>query len=264
MNPPGTPVRSSSCAQHQQLSDAEGVAALDAVDHEAVGPVLADVVGDQVDARGQPQVGVAAHAVLGQGLERPLGVVAEAAVVEPADLGVARRHHHRALVGEHLPELAEARPVGRPFHHQPVALRPQLAVGRDRAAALRQPLFDLRAQGPVVLDALRRAAEGGEHRPDVVDAAEVGIDRRGHVLGALQHPDEIVLGLGRQRQALAQPVLVVAPAGHLLELGDHLGLELLDDVVAMMVEDPAVRLIGHVQHRHRAVVLLRAAARTTS
>ena len=53
-------------AQHQQLADAEGIAALDAVDHEAVGVVLADVALEQLDARGQSEVGVAAQAILGQ------------------------------------------------------------------------------------------------------------------------------------------------------------------------------------------------------
>ncbi len=76
------------------------------------------------------------------------------------------------------------------------------------------------------------------------------------MLRRLQHPHQVVLGAGRAGQHLAQPVLVVLPARDLLELGNYLIAQLLDHVLSHRVGDPPVGLVGHVQHGHRAVVLL--------
>src|SRR5664280_119262 len=95
-------------AQHQELAHAKGIAALDAVDHESVGTILADVALQQFNTRWQAEIGVTAHAILGQRLQRSLGIVAEAAVVQTSNLGIAAGYYHRAFVVEHLPELAEA------------------------------------------------------------------------------------------------------------------------------------------------------------
>ena len=112
------------------------------------------------------------------------------------------------------------------------------------------------AQRVVVLRRLGRAAERGEDRPDVVHRAEVAVDRRGPVLGRLQHPDQVLLGLGGLPHVLAQPVDVELDAGDLLQRRDHLLLELLDDVVAHALRHLALALVGHVQHHGFAVVLL--------
>ena len=251
-------------AQDQQLAGREAVAALDRVDQQAVGLVLVDVLADHVDARRQVQVGVATQAVVGQRLQRMLGVVAEAEVVQAADLGVGRRHHHRALVVEHLPELAEARPVGRAFDDQPVFLLAHLALGRDRALAQAHALLDLLAQHAVVRGGLGRAAEGGEDRADVVHRAEVAVDRRGPVLGRLQHLDQVLLGLGRLAHVLAQPVDVELDARDALERRDHRLLQLLDHVLAHVRLDVAFALVGHVQHHASRSRTCGGSARTTS
>ena len=71
-----------------------------------------------------------------------------------------------------------------------------------------------------------------------------------------EHEDEIVFGAGRLAQHRAETVFVVPPARDALEHGDHLVAELPDDVVAHRAGDRAVRLVRHVEHRDRAVVLL--------
>ncbi len=182
--------------------------------------------------------------------------MAEAEVVDAADLGVARGDDDRAFVVEHLPELAEAGVVRRPFDDQAVFLLAHVAVGRDRAQAVGEALFHLGAQELVVVDGVIGAAEGAEDRPDVVDAAEIGVDRRRLVLGALQHANQIVLRLHRLLQVLAQPVDVELHAGDALELGDHLLLELLDHVLGHVLGDLAVAHVGRVQHDRLALVLL--------
>src|SRR3990172_681772 len=75
-------------AQDEELPGGEAVAALDRVDQQAVRLVLLDVPADHVDPLREVEVGVAAGAVLGQRLERPVGVVPEAEVVHAADLRV--------------------------------------------------------------------------------------------------------------------------------------------------------------------------------
>jgi hypothetical protein len=62
----------------------------------------------------------------------------------------------------------------------------------------------------------------------------------------------------------AQLVEVEPLARDLLELGDHLALELLDDVLRIAVGDDAVLDVRHVQHRDLDSRTARAAARTTS
>ena len=106
-----------------------------------------------------------------------LGIVAEAEIVDAADLGVGGSHDDCALVIEHLPELAKAGPVGGAFDDQPVFFLSHFAIGRDRALALTHTLLDLLPQHAVELRCLRRAAERGEDRADVVDGAEVAVDR---------------------------------------------------------------------------------------
>ncbi len=185
-----------------------------------------------------------------------LGVVAEAEVVEAAHLGVGGGDHHRAFLVEHLPEVAEAGPVGRALDDEPVFLFAHLALGRDRALAQTHALVDLAAQHAVVLGGLRRAAEGGEDRPDVVHRAEVAVDRARPVLGALQHAHQVFLGLHRFLHVLAQPVDVELDARDALERGDHRLLELLDHVFAHVRRDVALALVGHVQHHGLAAVLV--------
>ena len=182
-------------AHHQQLAGGEAVAALDRVDQQAVGLVLVDVVRQHVDAHRQVAVGVDAEAVFGERLQRLVGIVAEAEIVDAADLGVARRDDDGALVIEHLPELAKARVVRRSFDDEPIFLLAHVAVGRDRPLALGEAIVHLLAQELVIFDGVIGAAEGAEDRADVIDAAEIGVDRRRLVLGALQHADEIVLRL---------------------------------------------------------------------
>ena len=131
----------------------------------------------------------------------------ETEIVSAANLGVARRHNHRALLVEHFPELAEVGVVGRAFGDEavfllsPSARRASPAPGRHGDA-----LIDLFAQEAVVIDRIIGAAKGAEDRADIVDAAEIGIDRRRLVLGALQDLHKIVLGLRRFAQVFAQPV----------------------------------------------------------
>ena len=108
----------------------------------------------------------------------------------------------------------------------------------------------------VVVDRVLRAAEGAEDRPDVIDAAEIGVDRRRLRLGALQHAHQIVLGLGRFLQVFAQAVDVELDAGDALERRDHLFLELLDHVLDHVLGDLAVAHVGRVQHDRLALVLL--------
>ena len=74
--------------QNQQLAGRKTVAALDRVDQQAVGLVLVHVLANHVDARWQAEVGVATQAVLGERFERVIRVVAEAEIVEAANLGV--------------------------------------------------------------------------------------------------------------------------------------------------------------------------------
>src|SRR5512142_2264052 len=79
-------------AQNEELPGREAVAALDRVDQEPVGLVLVDVPADHVDPRRQVEVRVAAEAVFRQRFERAIRVVAEAEIVEAADLRVRRAH----------------------------------------------------------------------------------------------------------------------------------------------------------------------------
>src|SRR5208337_4793495 len=172
----------------------------DAVDHEAVGAVFANVALQQIDARRQPEVGVAAQAVFRQAFERAVGIVAETAIVKSTHFGIAAGNDDSAFVVEHLPELAEARPVGWAFHYQAIALALHRALGSDRTKSQPDPVRNLFVQHAVILDSLARASEGGEYRPDVVHAAGVRINRRGLILRALQHPHEIVLCLSIKSQ----------------------------------------------------------------
>ena len=111
----------------------------------------------------------------------------EAEIVDAADLGVARGDHNRAFIVEHLPELTEAGVVGRPFDDQPVFLPAHVTVGCDRTQSLGQAILDLLAQETIVVDRVLGAAESAEDRSDVVDTAEIGVNRRRLRLGALQH-----------------------------------------------------------------------------
>ena len=131
-----------------------------------------------------------------------------------------------------------------------------VAVGRDRALAGGEALLDLGAQELVVVDRVVGAAERAEDRADVVDAAEIGVDRRRLGLGALQHAHQVILGHGRFLEIFAQPVDVELDAGDALELGDHLFLELLDHVFDHVLGDLAVAHVGRVQHDRLALVLL--------
>src|SRR5262245_12341336 len=85
-------------AQDEQLSRGEAVAALDRIDQQPVGLVLLEVAADHVDPLREVEVRVAAEAVLGERLERAIGIVAKAEVVDAADLCVRRRDDYRALV----------------------------------------------------------------------------------------------------------------------------------------------------------------------
>ena len=185
-----------------------------------------------------------------------VGIVAEAEIVDATDLRVGGSHDDCALVIEHLPEFAKARPVGRTFDDQAVFLVSHFAVGRDRSLALAYALLDLLPQHAIELGRLRRAAERGEDRADVVDGAEVAVDRRRPVFRRLQHGDQILLGLGRFLHVLAQPVDVELDSGDALQRRDHRLLQLLDHVVAHVRRDLALALVRHVQHHALAAVLV--------
>src|SRR5262252_4977627 len=90
-------------AQDQELSRREAIAALDRVDQQAVSLVLLEVLADHVDARREIEIGVTAEAILRQRLDRIIGIVAKAEVVDAADLGVGRGDDDRSLVVEHFP-----------------------------------------------------------------------------------------------------------------------------------------------------------------
>ena len=116
--------------------------------------------------------------------------------------------------------------------------------------------LDLLAQEPVIFDRVVRAAEGAEDRADIIDAAEIGVDRRGFVLALCSTQMMIVLGHRGLAQIFAQAVDVELDAGDPLELRDDLLLELLDHVFDHVRRDLAVRQIGRVEHDRFAVVLL--------
>src|SRR5665811_2481467 len=82
--------------------------------------------------RDRAAVGVNAEAIFGQRLQRFVWIVAEAEIVDAADLGVARGDDDRAFVVEHFPELAEAGVIGGSLDDQPVFLLAHVAIGRDR------------------------------------------------------------------------------------------------------------------------------------
>src|ERR1700675_5144419 len=111
-----------------------------------------------------------------------LGIVAEAEILDAADLVVGGSPDDCALVIEHLPEFAKAGPIGGAFDDQPVFFLSHFAIGRDRPLALAHALLDVLPQHAVELGRLRRAAKRGEDRADVVDGAEVAVYRRGPVL----------------------------------------------------------------------------------
>jgi hypothetical protein len=138
---------------------------------KAIGPVLAHVVRQHLDPLRQVAVRVATHAVLGECLERMGWVVPEPEIVHAADLRVRARDDDRALLREHPPELAEARPVGRPLDDEPIALLAHSL--RMRAAALRASIS---ARLSAVVHRLR-ATECGEDGTDVVDAAGASMGR---------------------------------------------------------------------------------------
>src|SRR6266496_827613 len=137
-------------AHDQQLSRREAVAALDRVDQEAVRLVILEVVGQEIDAHRQAAVGVAAEAVFGESLQRLVGIVTEAEIVDAADLAVARGDDHGAFIVEHLPELAEVGVIRRALDHEPIFLLAHVAVGRHRALALGDAIVDLVPEKAVV------------------------------------------------------------------------------------------------------------------
>lgn len=132
----------------------------------------------------------------------------------------------------------------------------ELALRADRALLARQPVLDLAPQEAVVVDRLLGAAERREDGADVVHPAEVGVDRGRPRAAALEHPDEVLLGAGRALEQLLQAILVVAPAGDLLQRRDHHLLELRHHVVPHLRGGPPLALVGHMQHGDRRVVLL--------
>ena len=122
--------------------------------------------------------------------------------------------------------------------------------------AFRDALFDLGAQELVIINGIVGATERTEDRPDVIDAAEICVDRRRLGFGGLQHANQIVFGLGRLPQVFAQAVDVEFDAGDALKRRDDLFLELLDHVVDHVLGDLAVAHIGRMQHDGLALVLL--------
>src|SRR6185295_333616 len=124
---------------------------------------------DKVDARGEIPVRVAAEAILGERFQRMIGVVAEAEIVDAAYLGVGAGDDDGAFVVEHLPEVAEAGPIGRAFDDEAILLFLHIAFGRDRALAIGDALLDLAAQQAIIFGGFGRAAERGEDRAHVID-----------------------------------------------------------------------------------------------
>jgi hypothetical protein len=76
------------------------------------------------------------------------------------------------------------------------------------------------------------------------------------MLGRLQHLDQVLLGLLRFAHVLSQAIDVELDAGDALQRRNHAVLDLLHHIVAHVRRDPAVALVGHVQHDHLAAVLL--------
>ena len=175
--PPVYPVRLLDLAHHQQLPGGKAVAALYRIDQQSVGFILVDIVDEHIDAHRQRPVGVDPETVLGQRFERPVRIVPETEIIGTADLGVTRGDDNRALLVEHLPELPEVGVVGRTFHDEPVFFLAHRSIGCDRAETGCKTLIDLFTQEPVVIDRVIGAAKRTEYRADVIDAAEIGIDR---------------------------------------------------------------------------------------
>src|SRR5579875_3481220 len=214
-------------AQDQELTGGETVATLDRIDHQPVGLILMHIFLDEIDPRGQIAVGVAAEAIFREAFERACGVVTKAEIIEAADFAIGAGDDDGTFLVEHFPEIAEAGPVRRSFYHQPIALFRKLARRRHRSLPARQTFGDFGPQQTIIFNRVLGAAKCRKNRPDVIDAAEISVDRRGLGLGRFQDPDQILFGARGTGEILAQPIDIELDAADPFELRDHLFLELL-------------------------------------
>ena len=147
-------------------------------------------------------------------------------------------------------------PVRWAFDNEPNAFLLQCALGRDRSESLLDSLRDFFSQSPVIGGRVLAAAKRGEDRSTVVDATEIGVDRRRPIFRRLQHPDEVILGFSRLRQILTQAVYVELDATDAFERRDDMFFKLHNDELAHVVRNFSVCLVGHMQHCRFAAVLI--------
>src|SRR5262249_17332537 len=134
-------------------------------------------------------VGVTAQAVVGETAQRVGGAVPKAEIIQPTHARIGAGHDHRALAGEHPPELIEAGPIWRTLDDQAIAFRSHRPVWCHGALAADNAFLDLCGKLFVVKNCLLGAAKGGEDRSDVVDAAKVAVDRGRTMAGGFPDSD---------------------------------------------------------------------------
>src|SRR6266571_1596884 len=155
---------------HVPLPGGEEAAGLDRVDDQRVRFPLLDVTLDLLVARGDRAVGeVLAEHLLGNGLEWPLGVVAEAPLPDAADGGVRGGHGDGAPPGEEVAEVLVVRIRWRSLDDRAEAL-----LG-ERPELLRHEVLELGHGRVKELGGLLRAAQHID-RAHHVDGVEVGVE----------------------------------------------------------------------------------------
>ncbi len=224
MNAPGDPGPPLDFAKHHQLARGEGVARLDRVDRGSRPRSYSSTYCASMSTRdGRLQVGVAAAAVVGERAERiepGRGGSRSRRSRRPSSRSRRRRPRPRRRTASRIRGSASSSeaPRRRGGTSGPSS-RPVGVIGPEPR---RRALLDLLAERRGSTRPPPRVPRNArEDRTDVVDGAEVGVDRARGLLRRLENGDEVVLRGRAAGEVLAQPVLVVAAAGRLLERRDH-------------------------------------------